>query len=158
MVAKHETFKLPKYIFLQCGDNRTSYLASSVLIPTTEFSFTELTESFLVSRKILPDVDKNIDDGILTCHLGPGCGQEDEDDWSDFLDDDESGQDGEGNSEEAEDIDNDGNVRSEGAYGGGGDDGGDDGGEGEGDDSDDNCDENFGDESEENSNENNNLT
>ena len=174
MVAKHGTFNLPKYIFLQCGDNRTSYLTSSVLIPTTEFSFTEFPESFLVSRKVLPDVDKTIDDEILTCHLGPGCDQEEEDDWSDFLEDDESGQDGEGNSEEADDFDNDGNVRREGTYGGGGDDGDDegddgdddggadgddDGGEeGEGDDSDNNCDENFGDESEENSNENNNLS
>ena len=74
MVAKHGTFNLPKYIFLQCGDNRTFYLTSSVLIPTTEFSFTELPESFLVSRKNLPDVDKNIDDEILTCHLGPRAG------------------------------------------------------------------------------------
>ena len=129
MVVKHGAFKLPKYILLQSDENRTTYLTSSVLTPTTEFVFTELPESFIVNKKTIPS-DK--DGEVLTCHLGPEHAQGDDYGWDDLLDDDEEIRSYDGEEDEldgeADDSDNDINGERGGGYDGGDDSGGDDSG------------------------------
>ena len=85
LVNMDNEVKLPKNIILKDEENRlTAYLSANVLAPTSEFSFIETADSFLVT-KINEDVDdeseafssdeeinkSDEDDDVLYCYHGP---------------------------------------------------------------------------------------
>ena len=79
MVDMYGEFELPKYIILKDGvGNNMTYLSPNVLSPTSEFTFTELSESFLVRKDDTGEDtsekeinDESLDDALY-CHLAPG--------------------------------------------------------------------------------------
>ena len=99
MVELHGELKVPKYIILKDEESgRVAFLPSSILAPTTEFTFTELSDFFVVTKKSTTftetssdpeeSFDKELynesfeDDDILYCHHGPAPISQSDDDES----------------------------------------------------------------------------
>ena len=103
MVEMHGKIELPKYIIIKDEETNTSaYLCSTVLTPTSEFNFMELSESFVVTSFTSSHPSKkNIEKEVLVCHMAPApasdsdihssshTGFDQGEDWDDFLDDEE---------------------------------------------------------------------